>query len=102
MLLFEHTHTAAAVGGGPVVTNVGNCSLHIHTAEYIGTTGNATIIHSGRNGTGSWFPIYTFTFTAAVAGEKASVALAHAWEQYKTECTVLQAGASVKSSMAGA
>ena len=102
MLEFQHLHESTAVGGGPVASNIGKCSVHTHSAEYAGTTGNATVTHYGRNGIGGWFTIHTFTFTGAVAGEKQSVTLTHAWDQYRTECSVLQAGASVLSSMAGA
>ena len=98
------THLATNVDAGAPTFVYGR--LHIHTAEYLcdSGTGNATVIHYGRNsGLGSWHTIWTANFTGAASGEKQSAALEHGWAEYKSECTVLTGtGGRVLSTMSGA
>jgi hypothetical protein len=98
------THAATNIGTGTPTYVYG--ALHMHTAEYLcdSGTGNATVIHYGRNGgVGSWHTIWTATFTAAASGAKQVAALEHAWAEYKSECTVLTGtGGRVLSTMSGA
>ena len=100
-----HLHLATNVGADDT-KGLDPGALHIHTAEYLcdSGTGNATVIHYGRNsGLGSWHAIWTATFTGAASGEKQSVALEHGWAEYKSECTVLTGtGGRVLSTMSGA
>ena len=113
MRIFSQLHVATNAGDDSAAVigkNVGN-SVRTHTAEYrcASGTGNATVTHYGRNGYsgdttgGGWFPIWTYTFTGASNGDKASNTLQHAWEDYKTECSVLTGtGGKVLSTMSGA
>ena len=106
--ILNQLHTATNSGSGaPITTNVlHNTTLKTHTVEYLcdSGTGDATVTHYGRNGdAGSWHAIWTYTFTGAASGDKAATTLQHAWEDYKTECSVLTGtGGRVLSTMAGA
>lgn len=107
MLIFNQLHTATNVGAGNTITmRITRASLKTHTVEYLcdSGTGNATVTHYGRNSdAGGWHAIWTYTFTGAASGDKAATTLQHAWEDYKTECSVLTGtGGRVLSTMAGA
>ena len=107
MIILHQLHAATNVGAGVVVSARGGAArLKTHTAEYqcSSGTGDATITHYGRNSDqGAWHAIWTYAFTAASNGDKASTTLEHAWDDYKTECSVLTGtGGQVLSTMSGA
>ena len=107
MLILHELHAATNVGAGINVMVMGvSAPLKTHTAEYqcSSGTGNATITHYGRNSDqGAWHAIWTYAFTGAANGDKAATTLEHAWENYKTECSVLTGtGGKVLSTMSGA
>lgn len=108
MSILNQLHTATNVGSGEAISTRGRtgATLKTHTVEYLcdSGTGNATVTHYGRNSdAGGWHAIWTYTFTGASSGDKAATTLQHAWEDYKTECSVLTGtGGRVLSTMAGA
>ena len=60
MLILSQLHTATNVGAGNATTIRGRpgATLKTHTVEYLcdSGTGNATVIHYGRNGT-NWVQV---------------------------------------------